>query len=39
VPEVEMRRNDDFLLTPADLESIRIHDPDLVEIAPEEPND
>lgn len=39
VPEVEIRRDDDFLLTPAELESIRIHDQDLVEIAPEEPTD
>ena len=35
VPEVEMRRDDDFLLTSDELESIRHHDRDLVEIAPE----
>jgi glycosyltransferase involved in cell wall biosynthesis len=39
VPETEIRRDDAFLLTPAELESIRIHDQDLVEIAPDEPSD
>jgi glycosyltransferase involved in cell wall biosynthesis len=37
VPEVEMRRDEDFLLTPAELEAIRLYDQDLVEIAPESP--